>query len=252
MNKLMATLLMALFALTLAACNNDEEKEKETSEETAQSDTASEEEAVDPEELQKKLEEQKVEEDLVVAVVNGKEIKGGEYNNTLALFQSNALGQGQDVTTDEMTKQIKESTLDFIVGQALIMQEVEKKGYEATEEEINEQLETQKAGFENDEAFEAALKESNLTIDDLKAQIEDNVKITQYLDHDINVEDVTDEEVKKFYDSLVEANGESEETPEYEDVKDTLKNNLQQQKEQKQISTRIAELKKESEIELKI
>ncbi|WP_226668288.1 SurA N-terminal domain-containing protein [Metabacillus litoralis] len=254
MKKLLLTLFMSLLALSLAACNNDEEKETDTakSDEKTEEVAKEEETAVDPEELQKKLDEQKVEADRVVAVVNGQEIKGTEYNDALSLFQSNAMSQGQDVTKSDLAKQLKESTLDFIVGQTLIMQEVDKKGYKATEEDINKALEAEKARFKTEEEFEKALKESDLTVEDLKSQISDNVKITQYLDKDVQVEEVTEDEVKKFYDSLVSANGESKETPKFEEVKETLKGNLEQQKSQQQISAKIEELRKDSEIDLKI
>lgn len=251
MKKLLLTLFISLLALSLAACNNDEEKQADDAKTTEKAEKT-EEAAVDQEEMQKKLDKQKVEADSVVAIVNGQEIKGTEFNDALSLFQSNAMSQGQDVTNDELAKQLKDSSLDFIVGQTLIMQEVDKKGYTASEEEIDKALETEKARFKTEEEFETALKESELTVDDLKSQISDNVKITQYLDKDIKVEEVTDDEVKKYYDSLVSANGESEETPKFEDVKETLKANLEQQKSQQEISAKIEELRKGAEIDLKI
>ncbi|TXC91602.1 peptidylprolyl isomerase [Metabacillus litoralis] len=251
MKKLLLTLFISLLALSLAACNNDEEKQADDAK-TTEKVEKTEEAAVDQEEMQKKLDKQKVEADSVVAIVNGQEIKGTEFNDALSLFQSNAMSQGQDVTNDELAKQLKDSSLDFIVGQTLIMQEVDKKGYTASEEEIDKALETEKARFKTEEEFEAALKESELTVEDLKSQISDNVKITQYLDKDVKVEKVTDDEVKKYYDSLVSANGESEETPKFEDVKETLKANLEQQKSQQEISAKIEELRKGAEIDLKI
>ncbi|MBM7603676.1 hypothetical protein JOC75_001649 [Metabacillus crassostreae] len=251
MKKLLLTLFISLLALSLAACNNDEEKKADEAKTTEKAEET-EEAAVDQEEMQKKLDEQKVEADSVVAIVNGQEIKGTEFNDALSLFQSNAMSQGQDVTNDELAKQLKDSSLDFIVGQTLIMQEVDKKGYTASQEEIDKALEAEKARFKTEEEFETALKESELTVEDLKSQISDNVKITQYLDKDVKVEKVTDDEVKKYYDSLVSANGESEETPKFEDVKETLKANLEQQKSQQEISAKIEELRKGADIELKI
>ena len=83
MKKFLLALFVGILSLSLAACNNDEDKAKEK--ETEEKATGEEEAAVDPEEMQKKLDAQKVEEDTVVAIVNGKEIKGLRGRRTQAL-----------------------------------------------------------------------------------------------------------------------------------------------------------------------
>ncbi|UGB32275.1 SurA N-terminal domain-containing protein [Metabacillus sp. B2-18] len=250
MKKYLLTVLIGLLSLSLVACNNDEEK---ASEETNTSEKATEETAdVDAEEMQKKLEAQKVEEGKVVAIVNGEEIKGNQYNDALSISQMQFSQLGQDLTTDDMAKQIKDYTLESLVGQTLLLQEIDKKGYEASEEEINKQLETLKASYKTEEEFEEALKTNNLTLDKLKEQIEDTVKYDQFVKNDLKVEEVKDEEIKEYYDSMVSSAGESEETPKFEDVKDTLKANLAQQKTQEKVATKVEELRKAADVELKI
>lgn len=249
MNKVILTLLMGLLAFSLAACNDKEEAKKEPSQtdETTEEDTA-----LDPEEMQRKLDEQKVKDDTIVAIVNGQEIKGSEYNEALSLSQMQFQQMGQDPTTEETAKQLKEYTLDSLVGQTLLMQEVDKKGYEASEEKINKELDTLKAQYENEEAFEQALKDNNLTLEKLKEQISDTVKYSQYIEKDLNVEEVKEEEVKKYYDQFASSAGGSEDTPKYEDIKETLKLQLEQQKTQEKVGTKVDELRQNAEIELKI
>lgn len=250
MKKYLLTVLIGLLSLSLVACNNDEEK---ASEETNTSEKATEETAdVDAEEMQKKLEAQKVEEGKVVAVVNGEEIKGNQYNEALSISQMQFSQLGQDLTTDDMAKQIKDYTLESLVGQTLLLQEIDKKGYEASEEDINKQLETLKASYKTEEEFEEALKTNNLTLDKLKEQIADTVKYDQFVKNDLKVEEVKDEELKEYYDSMVSSAGESKDTPKYEEVKDTLKANLEQQKTQEKVATKVEELRKAADVELKI
>ncbi|MBU7591771.1 SurA N-terminal domain-containing protein [Metabacillus halosaccharovorans] len=252
MKKFLLALFVGILSLSLAACNNDEDKAKEKEKETEEKATGEEAAAVDPEEMQKKLDAQKVEKDTVVAIVNGKEIKGNEYNDALSMSQMQFTSMGQDPTTEELAKQLKDYTLESLVGQTLIMQEIEKKGYEAKEEDINKQLDTLKANYENDDAFNEALKANNLTLDELKAQIADTVKYDQYVKNDLKVEEVTDKEVKEYYDKMTSSGEESAETPKYEDVKDTLKTNLEGQKTQEKLAAKVEELRETAKIELKL
>lgn len=259
LKKYLLAFFVGVLSLSLAACNNDEEKadepateEEASNEETTEEEASNEEEAVEQEEMQKKLDAQKVEEDLVVAIVNGQEIKGDEYNDALGISQNQFLSMGQDPTTEELSTQLKDYTLESLVGQTLIMQEIEKKGYDAKEEEVNEQLDVLKAQYETDEAFDEALKTTNLTLEELKDQLADTVKYDQYIKNDLNVEEVTDKEVKEYYDSQTSSAEESTETPKYDDVKDTLKVNLERQKTQEKLAAKVEELRESAEIELKL
>ncbi|MDQ0229419.1 SurA N-terminal domain-containing protein [Metabacillus malikii] len=254
MRKMIMVLLISVLAFTLAACNDGKKEDKEAKNSTkTEENTKSEEElAAEAEELQKKLDKQKVEEDIVVAIVNGKEIKGTEYNQILTSLQTSSYQNGLDPTSEETAKQLKEETLNSIVGQELLMQEINKKGYTASEDEINKQLETEKARFEKEEDFEKALESSKLTIDDLKEQIKENVIISQYLEKDMKVDEVKEEEVKELYTSLTKNLDDSSETPKYEDVKESLKEKLVQDKTAAAIRTKIEELRKNAEVELKI
>jgi hypothetical protein len=253
MKKLLLTIVIGLIAFTLAACNNKEDNSKTNTEETSEKTTNKEEETtVDPDELQKKLDAQKVKDESIVAIVNGQEIKGSEYNNALAQSQISVQQQGQDPTNEETAKQLKELTLNNLVGQVLLMQDIEKLGYRASEEDITKELEIEKARFDTNEAFEKALKDSNMTLDELKRQISDSVKVSQYIEKDLKVEEVKEEEIKELYDSFTSSADKSADTPKYEDIKDMLKAQLTQQKLQEKIGPKVEELRKAADVELKI
>jgi len=252
MKKYVLFLLIGLFTLSLTACNDDEKKESANSAETKSDEEA----AAEAKEMQKKLDKQKVEENSIVAIVNGQELKGSDYNAQLNIAQTTFQQMGQDPTTEEVAKQVKDYTLENLVGQTLLMQEVDKKGYKATDEAINKKLETIKGQYKDEKAFEQALKNNNITLDELKKQISDEVRYSQYIENDLKVEEVKEEDVKKYYDTMVsslkESDDKSTEVPEYKDVKETLKVNLESQKTQEKLSEKVEELKKAAKIELKI
>ncbi|MDQ0223730.1 SurA N-terminal domain-containing protein [Metabacillus niabensis] len=252
MKKYVLFLLIGLFTFSLTACNDDEKKESANTAETKSDEEA----AAEAKEMQKKLDKQKVEENTVVAIVNGQELKGSDYNAQLNIAQTTFQQMGQDPTTDEVAKQVKDYTLENLVGQTLLMQEVDKKGYKATDEAINKKLETIKGQYKDEKAFEQALKNNNITLDELKKQISDEVRYSQYIENDLKVEEVKEEDVKKYYDTMVsslkESDDKSTEVPEYKDVKETLKVNLESQKTQEKLSEKVEELKKAAKIELKI
>lgn len=245
-------------AVALAACNGDDEaKETKKTEKTEEGQASKEgqpsekEQAAAMEEMQKKLEAQQVEDDKVVAIVNDKELKGIEYNGALAATQMQYQQMGQDPTTEELAKQIKEGTIETLIGQTLLLQEADKKGYKATDEDINKEIETLKANYENDKAFEEALKKNKLTLDELKKQVADNVKYTQFVEKDVKVEEVTEEEAKEFYEKMA-SQGDSEQTPKFEEVKDKVKQQLQGQKTQEKLAQVVEDLKKKAKIDIKI
>lgn len=252
MKKYVLFLLIGLFTFSLTACNDDEKKESANTAETKSDEEA----AAEAKEMQKKLDKQKVEENTIVAIVNGQELKGSDYNAQLNIAQTTFQQMGQDPTTEEVAKQVKDYTLENLVGQTLLMQEVDKKGYKATDEAINKKLETIKGQYKDEKAFEQALKNNNITLDELKKQISDEVRYSQYIENDLKVEEVKEEDVKKYYDTMVsslkESDDKSTEVPEYKDVKETLKVNLESQKTQEKLSEKVEELKKAAKIELKI
>ncbi len=133
----MYTLLIGLIAAALTACgsNDDAKQSKNDDQKTAQTEKqkeAQEKQEKQAKEMQKKLDKQKVDEKKTVAVVNGKKVSGEEYNAALATSQNQYQQMGQDPTSKEAAKQVKQQTIDNLVGQTLLLQEAENKGYKAT------------------------------------------------------------------------------------------------------------------------
>ncbi|MBD1382852.1 SurA N-terminal domain-containing protein [Metabacillus arenae] len=254
MKKTMYILITGLLAVVLTACGSNEESKnsnKEAKTETTQNEQQKQEEQM--KEMQKKLEAQKVEDNKTVAVVNDKEILGSDYNALLSSSQMQFQQMGQDPTSKEAAKQVKEQTIDSLVGQTLLLQEADKKGYKASEDEVKKQLDETKKNFKSDKEFKDAMKKAGLDMNKLETQIADNIKYTQYVEKEIPVDEVTDEEIQTYYDQ-VSKQGESsgQKPPKLEEIKPQIKQQLEQQKKQEKLTKQVEELKKGAKIDIKI
>lgn len=233
-----------LLLLTLGACSDNdektapEEKAEEQIGETAESETA-------PAESTLELPAQ---EDVVV-IVNGEEISGNVYNSVARQLESTLAAQGH-TTSEETSKLIKEQALAVLVGNKVILQDAEEKGYKADEKTVEERLEELKGQFETPEAMDKALKETGFTLEDMELQIREQLIYEQYVAEEVKAGEVADEDVKKAYDGFVETS--EEEAPAFEEMEPTIRKSLEEQKTQDAVLDRIEELKEKAEVEVKI
>ncbi|WP_026583755.1 SurA N-terminal domain-containing protein [Bacillus sp. J33] len=254
MKKLMYPFLLVLVSAILAACGaNDEGKSADKEKEAKTAETDQQEQQKQMEEMQKKMEEQKLDENKTVAIVNEQEILGREYNSVLTSSQMMFQQMGQDPTTKEAAEQIKKQTLDSLVGQTLLLQEADKKGYKASDDEVKKQLEETKGQFKDDKEFETAMQQAGLDMDSLEDEIANNIKYTKYINGEIKPKEVTDAEIQKAYDEYAGQGGaEGQEPPKLEEVKPQIKQQLEQQKQQELLVKHVEELKKNAKIDIKV
>ncbi|RUQ23975.1 peptidylprolyl isomerase [Peribacillus cavernae] len=205
------------------------------------------------EEMQKKLNKQKVDDKETVAIVNDKKLMGRDYNMALSSLQMQMQQMGQDPTSKEAAKQVKEQTINNLVGQTLILQEADKKGYQASEEEVEKQVAKMKEQFKDDKKLEAALKQADLDMETLKIQTAENVQYTKYIEKEIPVEEVSDKEIQAYYDQMVQqGSAGGQEIPKLEEVKPQIMQQLVQQKQQEKLAQQVEKLKKNAEVDIKI
>jgi peptidyl-prolyl cis-trans isomerase SurA len=109
-------------------------------------------------------------------------------------------------TDADLQKALAEITPDVIVNavdEMLLVQRGRELGYTLTSERFNSIVENIKKEnkIETDEQFQAALKQENLTIDDLRRQIERQMLISQVQQVEVAGKiAVSEDEVKKFYE----------------------------------------------------
>ncbi|ENH97243.1 hypothetical protein J416_06390 [Gracilibacillus halophilus YIM-C55.5] len=236
MKKLLITLLSVSIAIILTACNGEDTEN--SSDETGNSDSS---ESANVE----VTEEEKIDAEKVVASVNGEEISGETYNTYYRQVKLLLDQNGQDVSD---TEQVKQQTLNEIVGQELIIQDAAEKGIAVSDEKVNEQFEATK----QQEQFSENLEARGYTEETYKDQLSYSLLLDKYLEEEFDVE-VTEEEIQQTYNQAVEQQQETEqELPELAEVKDDIKQQIKKQKQQQQIPSKIETLKEKADIEYNI
>ncbi|TLS38915.1 SurA N-terminal domain-containing protein [Pseudalkalibacillus caeni] len=261
MKKLSYLVVTACFVLLLAACGGNEESEgakgnqEGNKQEQQDSQGNKQDQQKQAKEIQKKMEEQQVDEDKTVAIVNKEEIKGSKYNSLLSQNQMQYHQMGQDPTSEKIAGQLKKQVLDTLVGQELLLQEANSKGYEASSDKVEKQINDLKEQYGGEDAFNKALEKNNLTKEDLKQQISQSLMIETYVDKEIKTDDVSEKEMKEYYEQIkAQSSSQSnqQEIPPYEEVKEKIKQQLESEQQQEKLQTKVDELKKDADIEIKI
>lgn len=229
MKKQLLLLLTLLLAFVLAACNNDE------AEEEANEDANITEEA--PQEVEI-TEEEKADTDAAVVNVNGTEILGDKYND---VYKQLKTMYGQEITDLDA---LKDETTEVLINQELIIQDAEERGIQATEEDVQKEIDNM-VETNGEDALTSILEQSELSEDEFRKQLNDTLTFVKYIESEFTVE-VEDEEVEEQYEQLKEQNEEIGELAEYEDM---IRQNIVDQKQAQMLEERIAELKEDAEIE---
>jgi SurA N-terminal domain len=257
MKKIIYPLIAVIMAITLTACGSNDKgaqsnnSKEQTKTETAQTKQQNQEKQM--KEMQKKLDKQKIEAKKTVAIINDEKVSGSDYNMVLSSLQMQMQQMGQDPTSEEAAKQMKKQSIDTLVGQTLIMQEADKKGYQASNDEVEKQLVKMKEPYKEENKFEDAMKQAGLGMTTLKTKIAKNIQFKKYMDKEIPVEKVTDEEIQAYYDqSAQKGSTGGQKLPKLEQVKPQIKQQLEQQKQQEQLTKQVEVLKRNAEVDIKI
>ncbi|MEH7085171.1 SurA N-terminal domain-containing protein [Neobacillus drentensis] len=255
MKKIIFPLIAGIMAITLTACGSNDKgaQSNNSKEQTKTAQTEEQDQEKQMKEMQKKLDKQKIDEKKTVAIINDEKVLGSDYNMVLSSLQMQMQQMGQDPTSEEAAKQVKEQTIDSLVGQTLILQEADKKGYQASDDEVEKQLAKMKESYKDSTKFEDAMKLAGLDMTTLKAKTAENIQYMKYMEKEIPVEEVTDEEIQAYYNqSAQQAGAGVQKLPKLEDVKPQIKQQLEQQQQQKQLTKRVEELKKNAKVDIKI
>lgn len=216
--------------LVVSACGDKEEEETE--------------EVQAPEQVEIS-EEELADEEEVIATVNETEILGSQYNPAYRErkeMESFTVEPGEEIEPDK----VKEITLEGLIGQELINQESEKLDIEVTDEEIQEELEILEE--QEGDVLDSLLEQFDWTEEDLENQIRQDLTNKHYIEEKIEVE-VTDEEAKEEYERVKAETEDKDTVPEYDEVKDNVKLQMTQQKQNEELLKHIDKFKEEAEIE---
>jgi foldase protein PrsA len=169
--------------------------------------------------------------DTVVAIVGDTKITLGDMETGVKSIEEDIVADyGEDYESNEEAMksivQQKKDYLDYLVEGEIFAQKANEMGLTASDDEVQVQLQQLMDQFDSEEAYKAALEQSGMTIDQIKEQLAENIKINKVIDSLFASIQVTDEEIKAYYDS-----NESVRESTLEDAKATIKDILQQDKE---------------------
>jgi hypothetical protein len=184
-----------------------------------------------------------------VAMVNGVAITQTVYDAQLQTTIASFKQQGLDTEKPENLKLIREQVLNDLIGNELVMQEINKLGLKATVEEVNAQFQavlTQAGGADK---LNAELVKANITEAQFKENIARQIVIQKYLTQNIDTSSikVTAAEIEQFYK---DNGGGAEGSPKLADVKAQIEQQLIANKQQVLVANFVAALRAKAAVEV--
>jgi peptidyl-prolyl cis-trans isomerase SurA len=135
----------------------------------------------------------------VVATVNGHPIFQTDVDK--AYTNQLATNPQQQAPTPDQEDSLKLNILHTLILEAIIDQRAAKQGLTATDAEVEAKLAEMKAPY-TEEQFQAKLKASNLTLDELKRDVRRSLTQDKLLNKEINSRiTVTDADVTNYYNT---------------------------------------------------
>lgn len=259
--KLVTSVAAAALLFGLAACDNGD---AEGAEGDASSEQAAEEQPQEGGGSEAPAQPEMPEPDLgdvpdVVAEVNDSEISGAEYTSAYeSQFSQMAMQSqmsGEEVDEDALQEQI----LDNLIGYELLTQEAAANGFEANEEDIDAELETvaEQNGVESVDELLSLAEEQDTSEEELREDVEQQVLITQVVDS-LDVDEPSEEEIEQMYQDFADQEsaqgeeGEETETPDLEELRPQIEEQLTAQKENEATLAHIEDLREDAEVEVHV
>ena len=131
-----------------------------------------------------------------VVKVNGVAIDAKDFYAELDKITQ---GGARNIPEDRL-KKIRENILNRLVEEELLAQEIKKQAVVVADADVDAEFEKYKARFKTDDQFQNYLKHGKTTVEEIKARLRQNVALNKLLTK-LGKLEVTDDEVKKSYDT---------------------------------------------------
>ncbi|MBU8907457.1 SurA N-terminal domain-containing protein [Desertibacillus haloalkaliphilus] len=242
--KVLGLTATGLLAVALTACGGNEAPEE--------TDAPANEEVEQTDEQASDLNTEDLPE--TIATVNGEDITNEIYQAQIQQFMMVYQMQGLDLEAQDedgqMTQMIHQQALDSLIADRLLVQAANEQGIEVDEEEVETQLNQVTAQFETEEELNEALEQENITMDELREDITNQLKRLQFEEEIAGDVTVSEEEIRDAYDELVAAHG--DEVPEFDEYQPQLEQQIKDERSHERIAAYVDELREEGEVEIYI
>ncbi|MCF8011175.1 MAG: SurA N-terminal domain-containing protein [Clostridiales bacterium] len=187
-----------------------------------------------------------------VAVVNGQILYRDELESQMEQVKSQYKQQGKDLDSEEneaALAELEKQVLEEMIDKTVLLQEADKEGISIKNEEVKSQFDQMEAQFGGEEQFNKVLKNNDITVEKLKQDMSEQLKIEKYIENAVPEEEisVSEKETRNYYDQVKEQS--SKEIGNYENLKSQIENMLKQQKVQSVQDELLESLKEDMVIE---
>ncbi|MGC1906881.1 MAG: peptidylprolyl isomerase [Candidatus Acidiferrum sp.] len=133
----------------------------------------------------------------VWAVVNGQEIKRADVDK---YYRTRVNPEGQEPSQEEALS-LKLNVLDELINNEILLERAKKLNLEASDGEVEDKFTELKSPY-TEEEFQRQLKERNVSVGDLKADLRRQLSITKLLNREVVAKiTITDQDVTEFYNA---------------------------------------------------
>jgi hypothetical protein len=186
-----------------------------------------------------------------VATVNGVNITQEAFDSQLAASITALKAQGVDLSASTTDAQLRVQVLNDLINTELVNQGIKATNTGATAQEIEAQFQALVTQLGGTAKLQEELTKAQLTEAKLRENITRQLTVQKYLSANVNVASttVTDAEIKKFYDDNTKG---QTGVPALKDVKEQIRQQLLQQKQQVLINAFLETLRAKAKIETKL
>ena len=136
-----------------------------------------------------------------VASVNGVLIPKAFLEREVRRFEQQALSQGQAVE-ESQREQLNRQALDTLIDIELLYQESQRRGFEISDDRVEEQVNDLRTQFGDEEGYAAALEQIGISDGELRTEFRRQLAIQEMIDTDISpATTVSEQESTDFYEN---------------------------------------------------
>lgn len=181
------------------------------------------------------------------AYVNGEKISQKDVDARFEQILKSPQGQGVDQSNEEFVSGLRSQLLENMINTRLLIQAAKEADIVVTADMIDSEYKTLSTQYGGEEQLLAAASGEGFSESGLRADIEEQLMIRQYLDTRIDRDgfSATDEEIRTFYNENVR---DVEGAPALSEIRAQIEAELISRKQQLEIGNVITELRSAAEI----
>lgn len=133
----------------------------------------------------------------IVATVNGYKITKAELDRQVGILMPRSFFHS--TVTPKKLKEVEKDALKELIKKHLLLQYADKKGYTIPDSIVEREEKKIKKAFGSKKNFEAGLKRANLTYDEFKRELRNDLLMQKLYDKEVRVE-LSDKDLKEYYE----------------------------------------------------